>query len=216
MLKLIIFDCDGVLFDSRAANRAYYNHLLQQFGCPEMDEDELDFVHSHNVTDSVAHIFRRHPQIARDAVDRYRTELDYSPFLKYMIMEPDLMEFLQIIKPLYHTAISTNRTTTMPLLLDIFHLRPWFERVVTALDAPRPKPAPDGLHMILKHFGVQVEESIYIGDSEVDLEHTCSVGMKMIAFKNRGLDAAYHVDNFMAIPRLEPFGLLREHHDFIN
>ncbi|MDW7772911.1 MAG: HAD family hydrolase [Desulfobulbaceae bacterium] len=205
MLKLVIFDCDGVLFDSREANRAYYNHLRQQFGCPVMDEEELDFVHAHNVMDSVAHIFRRYPLIAREAVDRYRTELDYTPFLKYMIMEPDLMEFLRIIKPVYHTAISTNRTTTMPLLLDIFGLRPWFEQVVTALDAPRPKPAPDALRMILDNFGVQVKEAIYVGDSEVDREHTRSVGMKMIAFRNQALDAEYHVDNFMAITRLEPF-----------
>lgn len=170
-----------------------------------MDEDELSFVHSHNVTDSVAHIFRNHAQIKRDLVDRYRTELDYSPFLKYMIMEPDLMEFLQLIKPQYHTAISTNRTTTMPMLLDIFQLRPWFDQVVTALDAPKPKPAPDALHMILKNFAVDISESIYIGDSDVDLEHTRSIDMEMIAFKNPDLQAKYHVESFMAIPLLEPF-----------
>ena len=216
MLKLIIFDCDGVLFDSREANRAYYNHLLQHFGCLGMSEEELDFVHAHNVTDSVAHIFRRYPQIKMNVVDRYRTELDYFPYLKYMIIEPDLIKFLGLIKPLYHTAISTNRTTTMPLLLDIFKLRPWFELVVTALDTPHPKPAPDGLYMILNNFGVQVDEAIYIGDSEVDREHTHKVGMKMIAFKNRTLDAEYHVDNFMAIAGLEPFSLLRRQYDISN
>jgi len=216
MLKLLIFDCDGVLFDSREANRAYYNHLLLQFGRPVMNERELDFVHSHNVTDSVAHIFRHYREIAKDAVDRYRTELDYSPFLKYMIMEPDLIDFMRLIKPHYHTAISTNRTTTMPMLLDVFQLRPWFDQVVTALDAPRPKPAPDGLWMILDNFRVTVEEAIYIGDSEVDREHTGSVGMRMIAFKNPALGADYHVDNFMAITRLEPFKLIGGYHDPVN
>lgn len=205
VLKLVIFDCDGVLFDSREANRAYYNHLLQRFGCPPMDENELDYVHSHNVTDSVAHIFRNQPGIKRKAADRYRTELDYSPFLRYMVMEPDLPDFLHLIKPNYYTAISTNRTTTMPMLLDIFRLRPWFDQVVTALDAPRPKPAPDGLYMILDNFQVDVDEAIYIGDSEVDREHTMNVGMRLIAFKSPSLDAEYHVDRFMAIPRLEPF-----------
>lgn len=205
MLKIIIFDCDGVLFDSREANRAYYNQLLAQFDCPPMDETELQYVHSHNVTDSVAHIFRHHLHIRQELVDRYRTELDYTPFLQHMIMEPDLMEFLQLIKPRYHTAISTNRTTTMPMLLDIFKLRPWFDQVVTALDTPQPKPSPDALYMILEKFQTRVSEAIYIGDSEVDLEHTRSVGMDMIAFKNPTLDADYHVDSFMAIPQLEPF-----------
>lgn len=205
MLKLVVFDCDGVLFDSLEANRAYYNQLLKQFDCPVMNEEELSYVHSHNVTDSVAHIFRNYSHIKQVVVDRYRTELDYTPFLKHMIMEPDLMEFLHLIKPLYHTAISTNRTTTMPMLLDIFQLRPWFDQVVTALDTPNPKPAPDALHMILDNFEVNVSESIFIGDSEVDLEHTRSIGMEMIAYKNPDLQAEYHVENFMTIPRLEPF-----------
>jgi beta-phosphoglucomutase-like phosphatase (HAD superfamily) len=210
MLKLIIFDCDGVLFDSREANRAYYNHLLARFGCPPMDEQELDFVHAHNVTDSVNHIFRNHPGVRQEAVNRYRTELDYTPFLQHMIMEPDLLDFLRLIKPRCQTAISTNRTTTMPMILDIFQLRPWFDQVVTALDVPRPKPAPDGLRLILDSFGLTADQAIYIGDSEVDREHTRSMGMELIAFKNPSLEAEYHVDSFMAITRLDPFKQCRE------
>jgi beta-phosphoglucomutase-like phosphatase (HAD superfamily) len=33
-LKLVIFDCDGVMFDSMEANRKYYNFLLEKFGHP--------------------------------------------------------------------------------------------------------------------------------------------------------------------------------------
>jgi len=205
--KLIIFDCDGVLFDSREANRAYYNSLLAHFHCPPMNEKDVDFVHIHNVTDSVKHIFRNYPEIKSIDIDNYRVQVDYSPFLKHMIMEPDLMDFLKRIRPSYHTAISTNRTTTMSMVLDIFNLRPWFEQVVTALDTERPKPAPDGLNMILDNFELQVEEAIYIGDSMIDLEHTRSVGMDMIAYKNPSLEAEYHVENFMSILSLAPFNL---------
>jgi phosphoglycolate phosphatase len=72
MLKLVVFDCDGVMFSSRESNRVYYNHLLQAFSCPPMDEEELNYVHIHNVNNSVVHIFRNHPQVALDAVNAYR------------------------------------------------------------------------------------------------------------------------------------------------
>lgn len=204
-LKLVVFDCDGVMFSSKEANRAYYNHMLQAFNCPPMDEEELHYVHIHNVNNSVAHIFRNHPHVAQDAVNAFRRDLDYTPYLQYMRMEPDLVAFLSLIKPLFHTAISTNRTDTMETILDTFGLRPWFDMVVTAQIAPRPKPAPDGLQMILEQFNVRPEETIYIGDSEIDREHCASVGVDLIAFRNQALQARYHVDNFLSIIDLPPF-----------
>ncbi len=30
-VKVVAFDCDGVMFDSAAANQAYYNQVLRQF-----------------------------------------------------------------------------------------------------------------------------------------------------------------------------------------
>ena len=98
----------------------------------------------------------------------------------------------------------------MPMLLDIFKLGPWFDQVVTALDTPNPKPAPDALHMILEGFQLDVSEAIYIGDSDVDLEHTRAIGMEMIAFKSPLLEAAYHVNSFMEITRLPPFSPLED------
>ena len=93
----------------------------------------------------------------------------------------------------------------METILDTYGLRPWFDMVVTALTAARPKPAPDGLIMILERFGVKPEETNYIGDSEIDREHCAAVGVDLIAFRNRALQARYHVDNFLSITALPPF-----------
>jgi len=205
MLKLVVFDCDGVMFSSREANRRYYNDLLAAFSCPPMSEEELNYAHIHNTYNSIAHIFRNHSHIAPEAIEAHRRHLNYAPYLRFMTMEPDLLQFLKRIKPLYRTAISTNRTDTMDIILDTFALRPWFDMVVTALNAPRPKPAPDGLFMILDHLHIQPHEAIYIGDSVIDQEHCSGVGVDLIAFRNRALDARYHVDDFMSIAELPPF-----------
>nr|WP_320011386.1 HAD family hydrolase [uncultured Desulfobulbus sp.] len=204
MLKLVVFDCDGVMFSSKESNRAFYNHILAHFGHPAMDADELEYAHIHNVKDSITHLFR-HYDTPISEVNRFRESLDYTPYLHYMEMEPDLIDFLQTIKPRVHIAISTNRMDTMDTILDTFHIRPWFDMVVTASNAPRPKPAPDGLQMILDRFSVLPEETIYIGDSVIDQEHCASVGVDLIAFRNPELQARFWVDSFMEILELAPF-----------
>ena len=203
-LRLVIFDCDGVMFDSKDANRKYYNHLLEKSGYPVMDREEEDYVHSHNVLDSVSHIFRKYPH-AIDRVHEYRQSLDYTPFLKYMLIEPDLKEFLQFLKPQFHTAISTNRSTTMPAVMQMHELEPYFDLVVTSLDVERPKPHAEALLKILKHFHLSADQAVYIGDSMVDREHTAAVSMRLISFKNPELPAEYHVSSFLEIPGLPIF-----------
>ena len=202
-LKLVVFDCDGVMFDSKNANRVYYNHIRAAFGRPVMDEEELEYVHMHHVMDSIRHLFRQYPADLEQA-EAYRQTLDYTPYLQHMVMEPDLLEFLDFLRPDYKTAISTNRTSTMGTVLRMFELADRFDKVVTAFDVARPKPDPEALEQILAHFGCGADEAVYIGDSMVDREHTEALGMRLIAFKNPALPAEYHVRSFMEITRL-PF-----------
>ena len=204
-LKLVVFDCDGVMFDSKNANRVYYNHIRAVFDRPPMDEEELEYVHMHHVMDSIRHLFRAYPADLAQA-EVYRQSLDYTPFLQHMIMEPDLLEFLDFLRPDYKTAISTNRTSTMGSVLQMFELADRFDKVVTAFDVAKPKPDPEALEQILAHFGFKVDEAVYIGDSMVDREHTEALGMRLIAFKNPVLPAEYHVQSFMEITRLPIFG----------
>jgi len=70
-LKLVVLDCDGVMFDSREANRAYYGHLRGHFGRPPLTEAEVAFVHAHPAPESVPFIFRTWPQEI-ERVNAYR------------------------------------------------------------------------------------------------------------------------------------------------
>lgn len=204
-LKLVIFDCDGVMFDSKFANQTYYNFLLKHFGYANMDMEELEYVHIHNVAESTRYIFRHYPDQDLSAVDAFRQETGYSRFLQYMTMEKDLVQFLNICKNRYQLAVSTNRTNTMEPILDLFQLGSYFTKVMTAENAGRPKPAPDALLEILDHCNCQVGEAIYIGDSIIDRLHTDGCGMRLIAFKNKALAAEYHVSSFLEIFDLPPF-----------
>jgi len=206
----VVLDCDGVMFDSREANRAYYGHLRERFGRPALTEQEVGFVHAHPAPESVPFIFRAWPQDI-ERVNAYRAALDYTPFLRQMAIEPDLLEFLATVRPPLLTAISTNRTSTMAAVLDTFALRRHFDLVVTALDVQRPKPHPEALLRILASLGVRAEEGIFVGDTQVDVDHAAAVGMPLIAFRSPSLRAEYHVSSFREVLRLPPFAAPRGH-----
>ncbi|HBT96944.1 MAG TPA: beta-phosphoglucomutase [Desulfobulbaceae bacterium] len=203
MLKALIFDCDGVMFDSRETNRAYHDHLLAAFGLPRMDEEELEYVHIHNVWESVAYIFRN-SAVPVEKVHEFRLRDDYRPFFRYMKMEPDLRPFLTMAHRYFKLAIATNRTNTMEMILEDFDLSGFFDKVMTAENSRHPKPSPEPLLEICETFGCQIDEALYIGDSAIDEECARACAMPFAAFRNSRLAARYYINSFMEISTLPP------------
>jgi phosphoglycolate phosphatase len=201
MLKLVVFDCDGVMFDSKEANRAYYNYILEHFNHPPMDSQGIEFVHTHHVMDSIKYIFRNYQEDFEE-INQYRETVNYSKFLNHMRMEPDLIDFLKFLKGRFHIAISTNRTNTMSEILEIFELKSFFGKVMTASSVVNPKPHPEAMETILAHYQVKTDETIFIGDSDIDEEHAASGKVRFIAFRNPSLKAEHHVNSFTEIQQL--------------
>lgn len=192
-VRVVAFDCDGVLFDTVEANRAYYNHILAHFGRPAMDEHQLRYVHIHTVQQCVAHLFA--DDADRQAAMAFRASIDYGPFLKYLTIEPYLKALLDWMRNRYQTAIATNRTDTMNRLLREFGLADRFDLVVTSLDVERPKPFPDPLFKILSRFRVEPRQAVFVGDSEVDEATARAAGVPFVAYRNPALEASWHIES---------------------
>ena len=102
-ISAVIFDCDGVMFDSRQANINYYNHILGHFNLPPMTEDEVSFVHMNTADESVRHIFKGTPYTVQ--AQEYKKEVDYTPFINDMIIDPELKDLLRGLRPNFSLAV---------------------------------------------------------------------------------------------------------------
>ena len=199
-IKIIAFDCDGVLFDTEQANRAYYSSILQHFGLPAVTDEQFAFVHMHTVFESMAYLFPDEKTLA--AAHVFRKGLDYRQYLSHLTMEPHLMPLLEKIRPQFKTAIATNRTDTMNRLLAEFDLDGHFDLVVTASDVERPKPHPDVLLKILNYFNLPSHQAIYIGDSRLDESAARAAAIPLVAYRNPELSADYYVNSLKEIEDL--------------
>jgi HAD superfamily hydrolase (TIGR01509 family) len=196
-IKLVAFDCDGVLFDTAATNRAYYNQVLTHFNRPEMTDEQFRYAHMHTSHEAICYLFGEEEAI-QAAMD-YAAQMTYLPFIQIMKMEPHLLSLLNKIRPPYKTAIATNRTNTMERVLDAHDLKKHFDLVVTAWDVDRPKPHPDALIKILTYFRLKPKQVLYIGDSEVDEVSARAAGVWFAAFQNDALDADFYIESLKEV-----------------
>ena len=193
-IRGVVFDCDGVLFDSRDVNRHYYNHILLALGLLPMSREDEDYVFMHTVDASLARII---PAKMRAEAARVQGHMTYDDFIDRMIPEPGLFDLLQALQSRgVRMAVNTNRKNSMEKVLERFELTHFFHPVMTAAKVTRPKPDPEGLRRIVEDWGFVPREMSYLGDSAVDQETTDRAGVPFWAYRNRDLRAQLHVDSF--------------------
>ncbi len=191
-IKAVVFDCDGVMFDSTEANTAFYNAILAHMGRAPMSAEDFSFAHMATADQTMLRLFpdpRDH-----DRAQAFRKKLGYNGFIGLMKMEPTLRPLLSMIRPGYRTAVATNRSDTMGRVLEDHKLADLFDCVVTALDVPRAKPFPDPIEKVLEIFKIGAEEAVYIGDTKMDELASRAAGVPFVAYRNPGLSADFHVE----------------------
>jgi phosphoglycolate phosphatase len=193
LFQVIIYDCDGVLIDSRESNRAFYNHILTRFGLPTLTDKQLEVVHVSTAKDAIAYLFQGHPHLA--AAQAYQQAVNNDPFLPLIRLQPHIREVLIRLRSRYRTAIASNRGKSLPLVLRNLDLDDLFDLTISAYDVTRPKPHPECLLKILTHFRLEPRAALYIGDSELDQEVAAAAAVPFAAYQNSGLEARYNLQD---------------------
>jgi phosphoglycolate phosphatase len=200
LFQVIIYDCDGVLIDSRESNRAFYNHILGHFGLPPLIDEQLEVVHVSTARGAIDYLFQGQP--ALEEAQAYQGTINNDPFLTLLNLTPHIREVLAQLRTRYHTAIATNRGKSLPLVLKTLGIADCFDLTISAYDVSRPKPHPECLLKILSHFRLAPEAALYIGDAALDQEVAATAGVPFAAYKNPGLKARYHLQDHLDLLRI--------------
>ncbi len=190
----IIFDCDGVLVDSLAANDFFYNYVKEYFGCEALTADESEYVHRTHVTDALAHIL---PADKLEEALKFKDNFDYSRALPYLTAMPQVHECIAILKEKKKLlAINTSRGDSLEIVLKHVTLFGNFNPMMTTCNVANPKPAADGIFAILEDWKCTAQDVLYIGDSYTDELTAKNSGVHFWSFNNDKLDANYNLRDY--------------------
>jgi len=193
-IKAVVFDCDGVMFDTAMANRKFYDEVLDAFGKPRLNEEQFVNVHMMTVQSAIQYLFPEKSDLS-EVYDCLKT-IGYHKFIEYMVMEKGFEALLEKLKTNgYIRGIATNRTNTMEQVLEDFNISDCFEVVMTAQKVKHPKPDPEQLLTIMELCTLKPEQILFVGDSDYDQQAAVTAKVGFVAFKNPRLSADFHVDS---------------------
>lgn len=191
-IKAVVFDCDGVMFDTAMANRKFYDMVLDHFNKPPLTDTQFVQVHMMTVADAISYLFS--DMADQKPVLQCIKQIGAHNFIQYMEIADGLVELLAGLKSHgYIRAVATNRTDTMEQVLTDYGLKDQFDMVVTAADVKNPKPHPEQLEKIMDRFSLDPDQILFIGDSMYDQQAAGAVGTVFVAFRQSQLDADLHV-----------------------
>jgi len=167
-IEAVIFDCDGVMFESRQANLAYYNRILEQFSYPRVEvaqKERAQLCYTASSPVVLATLLQQ-----KDVVPAlsFAATLDDRDLVSKMEIKSNLTTLLDHLDGHYPLAIATNRGNSILSVLEYFKLRNYFSVVTTSHDVEHPKPAPDMLLLAVEQLNIKPENCLFIGDSELD------------------------------------------------
>lgn len=182
--KAVIYDCDGVMFDSFNANLRFYQRIMEIMGRQPLDiadEEHMRVLHTFANREVLAYFFPE-PSEFRSAVAA-ASSIDYRELVPFMTMEEGFRDTLDALSGRVELAVCTNRSTSMDMVLESFGLTSYFGCVMTASKVANPKPHPEPLLRVLDHYGIAPCEAMFVGDSEVDMLAAEAAGVPFVAYK---------------------------------
>ncbi len=202
MKKLVIFDLDGTLLNTIADLADSTNHALKALGYPTHEPDQYNFM----VGNGINKLFERAlPDGEKTEENVLRVRQEFVPYYDRHNADksrpyPGVAELLETLQTAgMQLAVASNKyqAATEKLVAHYFpNIR--FTAVLGQREGIPVKPDPVIVKDILQIAKVQKEETLYVGDSGVDMQTAINAGVTSCGvtwgFRPRNELESFHPD----------------------
>jgi phosphoglycolate phosphatase len=190
-IKLVIFDLDGTLIDSRLDLVHSVNAALRHIGHAELPDDVI----ASYVGDGAPILIQRAlgGEVVEEAVVRKGLGFFLSYYrehkLDHTTVYPGIVEALTAIQRTRNGTGASHRTMAVlsnkPVnpsraIVEALGLGKFFSQVYGGNSFSTKKPDPEGARQLLAEYVIQPEQAVIIGDSHTDIETGRNAGMHTI------------------------------------
>lgn len=183
MYRAVIFDLDGTLLNTLEDLRDGVNHALAANGFAERSLEEIRTFVGNGIGKLIERAVPKGTgeEVCAEVLQQFRVYYTEHCRIKTCPYN-GVVELLQYLKE--HgclMAIVSNKNDAAVKELVKYYFMDYVEVAIGERAGIQKKPAPDSVFEAMRLLGVKKEETVYVGDSEVDRETAANAGLDCIS-----------------------------------
>ncbi|MCS7242276.1 HAD family hydrolase [Candidatus Caldatribacterium sp.] len=176
MFKLFIWDLDNTVIGSSKLLWGAFQWVAERFAQRLMSPQEIVSLYGPPEDVVVEQIVgrERKEEALRAFYEFYEREHDH-----LVTLFPEVLEIIAFLrtKKVKQALFTAKGRKSASITLDRLRIGGHFDFILCGDEVERAKPYPDGVIRILRHFGVQPSETLYVGDSPLDAQAAHGAGV---------------------------------------
>jgi len=187
MIKVIIFDLDGVLVDTKLIHFEALNSALKKYNFDEISIDDHVKIFDGLPTIEKLKLLQKTKKLPKkffSKIQKFKQKIT-SEILKRKIKKNNkIIKIMRNLHNKYKIVVATNAVnSTLNICLNKLGIEKYVDFKLSNEDINKPKPNPEIYLRIFVKFGIYPSEALIIEDSHYGREAAISSGAKLLPIK---------------------------------
>lgn len=181
-IKLVIFDCDGVLVDSETIACRIFAQMLRQDGFEISDEESLSEYAGLSDRDALLKVESRFNRKLADDFNARCSKVTLEALNRELQPIPGIVDALQKISTLKCVASGSSPIRLQQMLTQVGIIHHFNGSIFSATMVKRGKPDPDIFLLAADKMGVAAKDCLVVEDSRFGVQAARSAGMRVLGY----------------------------------
>ena len=187
MIKVIIFDLDGVLVDTKLIHFEALNSALKKYNFDEISIDDHVKIFDGLPTIEKLKLLQKTKKLPKkffSKIQKFKQKITSEILRRKIKKNNKIIKIMKNLHNKYKIVVATNAVnSTLNICLNKLGIEKYVDFKLSNEDINKPKPNPEIYLRIFVKFGIYPSEALIIEDSHYGREAAISSGAKLLPIK---------------------------------
>ncbi|MFA7254516.1 MAG: HAD-IA family hydrolase [Candidatus Omnitrophota bacterium] len=184
MKKLILYDLDGTIVDTRQDIIKSVRYALETLKGPELTDDEIKDCVGTGLHALIKQVFRTEDEKLADRGSKLYREHYKKHMLDHTHLYTGAREFLEYFKDRKQAVITNKPNPFSSQILEALGVAHYFIAILAGDNGLPFKPDPAAIHHLMEATGATEEETLFVGDSPIDIQAARNAGVEVVTLSH--------------------------------